>query len=300
MKERSQVASALSGMAGSAGTLLFYPLEMLKVHMIVSDGHSKNAIPYYRNAYHALKSIYESQGFLQLYRGCHINIFSTFAWSLYFFFYEKAKTRYSAEFKETHNEAYRFLVAAEAAVVSRVITNPLWVIKTRIMLQNSSQKWYGETFEAIRKTWKVEGLRGFAAGLTPGLVLCSSGAFQLYFYEHLKESIGSESSWKTGVAGGVSKLLSSSLLYPMQTVMVRLQQEQYSGTIAKRSVEVDLKTKGERIFSGFLNCIRSTYTHEGLRGFYRGLTVSLVRILPSNALFFMLYEKSYSVFSRYI
>lgn len=137
--DRNQFASSVAGFVASLGSIILFPLDMIKVRLIVSDAFSSANIPKYKNPIHALKTLYADQGLLALYRGWHISLCSSFAWSIYFYFYEAAKKRYSNEFRQQHPEFVRFAVAAEAAVISRIITNPLWVIKTRIMLQNNSE-----------------------------------------------------------------------------------------------------------------------------------------------------------------
>ena len=293
MSNKTQMQSALSGFIASLATTVFYPLEMIKVQMMASDKFSKNFIPLYQNPIHAIRSFYSSSGFLSLYRGCHISLLSGVAWSAYFAFYERAKLHYSDDFKESHKELFRFLVASEAAILSRLATSPMWVVKTRVMLQNQSSTWYGETWEAIIKIWRVDGFRGFFAGMIPGLILCSNGAFQLFFYEILKEKFNSNNSLViAGASGGGSKLIATSLLYPMQTVMIRLQQEQYTNYIKKKSTDVGYTQRGKRIFAGTMDCILKSYNQQGIKSFYRGFTMQLLRIVPSNALFFVVYEKT--------
>jgi hypothetical protein len=118
----------------------------------------------------------------------------------------------------------------------------------------------------------------------------------MYFYETLKVMLDSQSSmYKTSIAGGASKVLATTFLYPAQTVMVRLQQEQYSNYIPKHADEITFKSSEAKLFDGTLNCILKTYRLEGIRGFFRGLSVQLLRQLPGNALFFIIYEGTYNL-----
>lgn len=94
-EKRSNLASTVAGFAAPMAKLFFFPLEMLKVHMQVSDGFSRNHIPVYRNPLHAFLTIFKFNGLLSLYKGCHMVVFSSVAWSLYFSIYERAKTLHS-------------------------------------------------------------------------------------------------------------------------------------------------------------------------------------------------------------
>ena len=289
--------SALAGLSGSMSNLILYPLEFVKVNIIVSDGHSKNFIPYYANSRQAFSSIYKSNGLLHFYKGCHVSLFSSVAWSVYFYIYDLAKYRYYT-IKDTHPNTYKFIVAAEAAIISRIITSPLWTIKTRLILQQNSIHWYGDTLEVMKKIWRVDGIKGYFAGLIPGLMLCSNGIFNLYFYELQKEVFNVNNSALTGIIAMNSKLLSSLFTYPIQLVMVRLQQEQFSNTILKDSANVPIKVSQERFFSGTLNCVKKTFQNEGYKGFYRGLSLQLIRTVPGNGLFFILYESTINFLTK--
>lgn len=296
MEIKKTWASTVSGFAAGTGSIVLFPLELIKVHMMVSDGHSKNLIPKYNNPLHALKLIYKEQGALGLYRGCHFTLFSSIAWSTYFFFYETAKQHYSDNFKSTYPESFKLAVAFEAALLARLLTNPMWVLKTRVMLQRTSKHWYGDTLDGIAKIWKLDGIRGFYSGLVPGLILSFSGALQMYFYETLKEVMSSESNtYRTSIAGGVSKVLATTMMYPAQTIMVRLQQEQYTNYISKHAKEITYKAQEPKLFNGMLNCILKTFEYEGIRGFFRGLSVQMLKQFPGNALFFIIYENTYKM-----
>ena len=293
----ASLASALAGFCASASTVVFFPLEVARVRLMVSDGHSRNHLPYFSTAYQALHSLYKDQGLSSLYKGWQFTVLSNFAWMAYFFFYSQAKLHYSKEFESSHTDLYRFLIAAEAAVLARIVTNPMWVVKTRLMLQQFHVNWHSDLIEAVRKVYKVDGLKGYWQGLYPGLLLSSNGAVQLYLYETLKEKLG-EHYWSVSVAGAFSKLGSGVLLYPLQTVMTRLQQEQYSFSIPQHSGQLTGPVKGEPFFHGMLNCLHTTFKREGLGGFYRGIWVHVLRLVPANALFFVVYEEALKRFSR--
>lgn len=293
--EKSSIVSALAGFSGSLSYLILYPLEFVKINIIVGDGHSKNFVPYYKTSREAFASIYKTRGILQFYKGCHVSLFSSVAWSIYFYIYNLAKSRYSS-IQTTYPNTYKILVASEAAILSRIMTSPLWTIKTRLILQQNSKYWYGDTIETIRKIWKLDGLRGYFAGLVPGLFLCSNGIFNLYFYEIQKEMFTNPNSSMIGLFGMNSKLLSSLMTYPIQLIMVKLQQEQYSCTILQRSAHIEKNIQREKFFTGSWNCIKKTWAMEGYKGFYRGLTLQLVRTIPGNGLFFILYENTLKIF----
>jgi solute carrier family 25 folate transporter 32 len=82
------------------------------------------------------------------------------------------------------------LAAMTAGATGTIVTNPLWVIKTRFMAQSMSDhatgKRYHNTWDAIRTIYQQEGVRAFYRGLMPSLLGVSHVAVQFPLYEQLK------------------------------------------------------------------------------------------------------------------
>lgn len=77
--------------------------------------------------------------------------------------------------------------AMSAGAASTTLTNPLWVIKTRLMTQNDRTPYrYNNTIHALVTIAKEEGYRGFYKGLGPSLIGVSHVAVQFPLYEKLK------------------------------------------------------------------------------------------------------------------
>ena len=78
--------------------------------------------------------------------------------------------------------------------------------------------------------------------------------------------------------GALSKLLSTILTHPLQTIRSRLQQRG------------DVGPSGGPRYSGLVDAVAQTWHREGLRGFYRGLVPNLLRAMPSSAINMAVYE----------
>jgi hypothetical protein len=98
----------ISGFVAGMSTVVFFPLEMLRNHLIVSDGHSQNHLPKYRNTFDAFRHIWQSRGIGGLYKGCYFHIINGFAYSTYFTLYASARIRHR-HMEEKHKELYKFL-----------------------------------------------------------------------------------------------------------------------------------------------------------------------------------------------
>ena len=69
------------------------------------------------------------------------------SWGSYFFMYENAKARYQGWQAEPLGSAHHLLSASEAGVFTVLLTNPIWVIKTRLQLQRAETSALGQSGE---------------------------------------------------------------------------------------------------------------------------------------------------------
>lgn len=88
--------------------------------------------------------------------------------------------------------AMHMLAAAEAGICTLVLTNPIWVVKTRLCLQLNNDALPGDNrsykgmVDGLTKIYKTEGVRGLYRGFVPGMFGVSHGAVQFMVYEEMK------------------------------------------------------------------------------------------------------------------
>jgi solute carrier family 25 folate transporter 32 len=247
------------------------------------------------------------QGWLGLYAGLSPALAGgTLAWGLYFACYNRAKARY-ARWRDVPGAqlppAAHLAAAAEAGAAVAVLTNPIWVAKTRLQLQRrpgalgappADAARYTGLVHALRRIAADEGLRGLYRGLGPSLALVSHGALQFTAYEALKKrALAAEagagggddarlSAAAASAIGVASKLLASGATYPSQVLRARLQQRR----------ECAPAGAAEGAGEGAWATLRGLLRREGLRGLYKGWVPNVLRVLPSSALTFLVYEKA--------
>lgn len=84
------------------------------------------------------------------------------------------------------------LAAAEAGICTLVLTNPIWVVKTRLCLQLNNDALPGDNrsykgmIDGLTKIYKTEGVKGLYRGFVPGMFGVSHGAVQFMVYEEMK------------------------------------------------------------------------------------------------------------------
>jgi solute carrier family 25 (mitochondrial folate transporter), member 32 len=79
-----------------------------------------------------------------------------------------------------------------AALVTDVISNPLWMIKVRLQTQSLRSNPYNGIFHAAKTIVKTEGVTALWAGCTAQFIGASHVAVQFPLYEILKKHLASK------------------------------------------------------------------------------------------------------------
>lgn len=196
-----------------------------------------------------------------------------------------------------------------AGACSTVLTNPIWVIKTRLMSQSSKTTiasdgmrgmrapWhYTSTLDAARKMYHTEGIRSFYSGLTPALLGLTHVAVQFPLYEYFKMRFtgygmgehppeDSGANW-VGISAAtfLSKICASTATYPHEVLRTRLQTQQRNGLSSSDGMAVKAR------YSGILHMSRVILHEEGWRAFYAGIGTNLIRAVPAAMTTMLTYE----------
>ena len=276
-------------MAGASTTLLLHPLDLVKTRLQVrTSGGTSTA--------KMIQTIRLQESFRGLYTGLSANVTGSAAsWAIYFYLYTVFKERQRTSSSSSYYQ--NLLAAAQAGSVTSLITNPIWLIKTRLCTQQTvdiprSERKYRGLFHAFKTIVREEGPLALYKGLVPALFGVSHGAIQFMVYEELKsiktQQYHSSQTDQSTTAGrfaeyvmmaATSKIAATTITYPYQTVKSRLQSH-----ITQ--------------YSGLLNVIQATFAQEGLRGFYRGLGTNIIRVMPGTMCTFLVYEATVDYLKR--
>jgi len=285
------VTNAIAGACGGlASTALTYPLitvstrNQVQAKSLQEEEKKRDKITFAK--------IIKEEGIRGLYSGVESSLFGiAITQGVYYYFYELCKSTFEAgktTVPPTLSIAESMTVGALSGAACSIITNPIWVINTRLTVakKSSSDTSSDPTFlSTARAIVKEEGPTGFYKGIVPALVLVSNPIIQYTVFEKLKEKLlksraGQElTSIHFFLLGAISKLCATGLTYPYIVVKSRMQVNQ---------------TKDQK-YSSILDGFRKIFKQEGIPGFYKGISSKLLQSVLSSAFLFSLKEEFFKI-----
>ncbi|XP_075294815.1 solute carrier family 25 member 36 [Opisthocomus hoazin] len=305
MPQHSTLLHLLAGgCGGTAGAILTCPLEVVKTRLQSSQltlrplciseiqlpGMSvrlMNPTSPSPGVLKLLRAILEKEGMRSLFRGLGPNLVGVApSRAIYFAAYSGVKERLNAvlvpESKKVH-----MLSAACAGITSSTLTNPIWLVKTRMQLEARAKgEMASNALQCAVHVYRTEGLRGFYRGITASYVGVSETIIHFVIYEALKQQLrnshhslsppltlspNSHDFFGLMGAAAVSKTCASCIAYPHEVIRTRLREE------------------GSR-YRSFIQTLQLVVREEGPLALYRGLLAHLIRQIPNTAIMMATYE----------
>lgn len=291
----------------------------------------------YRGVIGTGRIIWKEEGLRGMYRGLGPMLLGYLpTWAVYLTVYEDTR-----EFYYDMSGSWwiaRCYSSLTAGACSTILTNPIWVIKTRLMSQSSKTSsggmrapWhYTSTWDAARKMYKNEGIRSFYSGLAPALLGLTHVAVQFPLYEYFKMkftgyAMGEHPADDTGshwlgitAATFLSKVCASTATYPHEVLRTRLQTQQrkvptdsFEG-VAHRGSLGEPVTMGRLAgvassdgmaplrerYRGLLQTCKVILREEGWTAFYAGIGTNLIRAVPAAMVTMLTYESLQKLIHR--
>lgn len=226
----------IASAANIISTSLCQPIDVIKTNYQLKNTSLKETI----------KNIYKTKQFRGFYSGLNANIYTfPLFWGIYFQSNELIK-------KTNYNP---FGVYFLSGIVASTITNPLFVIKTRLQSGAAAQNKY--IYQIGLNIYNNEGFgalfKGLNASILNNIKLGIQFPLNNYFRDSFQMSIVQSAFF--------SKLISTALFYPLD--LIRVHQRNATGNI------------------GLLHVVRHIYGTGGPPAFYRGVLIYISISTPN-------------------
>ncbi|KAI0600821.1 mitochondrial carrier domain-containing protein [Biscogniauxia sp. FL1348] len=294
---RLQVVTA-GAVAGLISRFVIAPLDVVKIRLqlqshSLSDPLSQvdlRGSPIYKGTLRTLKHIVENEGVTGLWKGNVPAELMYVSYAAIQFTTYRSTTLYLHQVfgpNRLPKAADSFISGAIAGATATATTYPLDLLRTRFAAQGNDRV-YTSLLRAVRDIHRDEGARGFFRGLAPGLaqIVPFMGLF-FAMYEGTRQPL-SELRLPFGsgdaTAGMIASIVAKTGVFPLDLVRKRIQVQ---GPTRSRYVHKNIPE-----YAGTLRTMRQIVRREGLRGLYRGLTVSLFKAAPASAVTMWTYERA--------
>lgn len=281
-QQTDNIAHALAGAGGGLIAMtLTYPLITLSTRAQVESKRADTS------TLAAVRHIINREGISGLYAGLDSALFGISVTNFVYYywyewtrsFFEKAAVKAGrASKKLTTIES--MIAGAIAGSATVMITNPIWVINTRMTTRkeegdeegSAEKKKKPSTIGTLLTLIKDEGLMSLFAGVLPALVLVINPILQYTFFEQFKNIL--EKRKKVGpydafYLGALGKLLATTITYPYITVKSR----------------AHVATK-EKPAEPMLKSLKKIVDDEGYAGLYKGLVPKVSQSVLTAAFLF--------------
>ena len=182
------------------------------------------------------------------------------------------------------------LLSGTAAVVAKTVVAPIERIKLLLQLQATSvqisrDRQYKGIIDCLLRIPREEGLLSFWRGnlpnvyryfFTQALNFAFKDAYKSHFAPVYDKDSNRKQLWRMFAgnlaSGGAAGVTSVCITYPLDFARTRL--------------AADIGSSSARQFQGMTDCIRNIIAKDGIRGLYRGLSLSIPTVLVYRSIYF--------------
>ncbi|XP_049849029.1 uncharacterized protein LOC126317096 [Schistocerca gregaria] len=271
------------GIAGIASRTIVAPLERIKIIF-----QTQGSPPMYTGIVHALKKIFNEEGISGYFKGNGVNCIRIFPTSsLQFYFFETYKTIALKHFHDQQdlNPVQRLFAGGAAGISTLLIVYPFEFIRCRLALQKT--KIYSGMWDCLVSTMRKEGYLSIYKGLWPSILgVVPYVGMDFAVYETLKQYSNKQSdgSLKNIIIlanGAIAGTIAQTISYPLDLIRRKFQIQGFESEIVERNV----------YYTGVWDAVKKIYVKEGFLGFYKGLLLNFIKLVPAISVSFFVYEK---------
>jgi len=288
------VRAVLPGsLGGAARVLTGQPFDTVKIRLQIQEYDSKGVGLQYANSSDCLRKIIKQEGTLALYRGSlaplvgniillsvHFPVFSYMMKEMNKLNQEQGVALKDKGFLGFFKQIY--LSGAAAGLAGSLISTPVEHVRIKVQMKGSPYKGSVQCFKSILTSSPFNLYKGF--GITALRDLQGYGFF-FYAYEVALRAFKGDDEYfaktptkpihalASGVVAGFGLWGS---MFPLDVIKSKIQADSLVNPRYKNS----------------LDCAKVIYQNDGIKGFWRGITPTLIRAIPVNAAIFLTVETS--------
>ncbi|KAG9257467.1 putative peroxisomal membrane protein PMP47B [Emericellopsis atlantica] len=304
--QNDNVAHALAGAGGGLLSMVLtsepfsqtndprYPLITLSTRAQVESKKAES------NFLAAVQNIIAREGASGLYSGINSALFGISVTNfVYYYWYEWTRGSFERAAIKAGRAGQKLttiesmIAGAIAGSATVIITNPIWVVNTRVTTRKQSTEVDPESGElkptrapstigTLMALLKNEGPQALFAGVLPALVLVINPILQYTLFEQMKNAVEKKRKVTPTIAfflGALGKLFATSVTYPYITVKSQMHVAAHS----------DRK-------EGMTEALRRVVRSEGYAGLYKGIGPKVTQSVLTAAFLFafkdVLYEQT--------
>ncbi|CAP71101.1 uncharacterized protein PODANS_6_4690 [Podospora anserina S mat+] len=297
LPQNDNVAHALAGAGGGILSMaLTYPLITLSTRAQVESKRPGSETAFLA----AVQKIVAREGVSGLYSGLSSALFGISVTNfVYYYWYEWTRAFFEAA-AEKSGRASKKLTTVESMIAGAIagsatviLTNPIWVVNTRMTTRKAAATEDGEkkddleaqkarnkkpsTIGTLLALLKKEGPQALFSGVVPALVLVINPILQYTLFEQMKNAVEKKRRITPGVAfvlGALGKLFATTVTYPYITV--------------KSQMHVEGGKK-----EGVTEALKRVVREEGYAGLYKGIGPKVSQSVITAACLFALKDVLY-------
>jgi len=271
------------GTAGVVAKTVCNPLE--RVRILCQTGQSRGFVS-------TFTSIIQSEGVLGLWRGNFSSVIRIVPNKGILFMTNDTIKMLVGFDRHQYSVTKSVLAGSLAGVVASLSTYPLDLVRGRLSGFLGPSSRYRSIWGTIRLTVTEEGFFALYRGMVPTLLGCFPyEGIKFGVYDFLRSRIPENATNSVSTSfslfgGAVAGTAAGVMMFPNDTVRRRLQIQGARQTANHSASET---------YSGALDCYMKIFKQEGIRSFYRGISATLIRVVPNAAIQFGTFElmKSY-------
>jgi len=267
------------GVAGAVSRTSVSPLERLKILYQVQPASQIR----YKGIWDSLRTILKEEGIMGYFKGNGTNVIRIFPYSaVQFAAYEHFAETF-ADSTGSLNPLSRLFAGSLAGLTSVTVTYPLDLVRTRLSVQSAEYMKYTGIANAFTLILKEEGFGAFFKGISATLMgVAPYVGLNFMCYETLKSFVKKNlqpdpSTVQLLTCGGIAGAVAQTITYPFDVLRRKMQMQGFN--------------EHHPTYGSTWQCVKYTWKNQSVGGFYKGLLPNYLKVVPSIAITFVVYEK---------